>query len=216
MFHFRRRSVFASATGPRLRLALVAAAALLAACGGTIFLRTWQDPSVKPRRMQRVVVLGFSEDAKLRAVFEDTFVSILRERGNDVVAAHTLGSRDEGVTREQLQELVAREGFDGVLTAEGIVVTSPDEAEKEYTPYLPLRDGDLYQYFFRAWRRAAEKKQSSQDVFLFVESRLYDTDSEQLLWAGVSRSERKEAVEDLTRQYAKTVLFELSAKGFLE
>ncbi len=210
---FRRRRSIVLVRGAA---GLLAATVLLGACGGTIFLRTWQDPTVQPRLMQHVMVLGFSEDAKVKTTFEDTFVSILRGRGNDAVAAHTVAARDEGVSREELQELVEKGDFDAVLTAEGIVVASPDEAERYYTPYLPLRDGDLYQYFFRAWRRTAEPGVSSQDAFIFLETRLYDTDSEELIWAGVSRSDRKGEAEKLTTQYAQTVLFELEAKGFLK
>jgi len=189
---------------------------LLLACGGTIFLRTWSDPRVKPHLMQRIIVLGFSNDAQVKLNFEDTFTTILKERGNDAVAAHTLGKRDEDITRERLQELVEKENFDAVLTTEGIVVESPDAAKDYYTPYLPLRDGDLYQYFFRAWRRTAEGRKSTQDAFIFLETRLYDTDSEELIWGGVSRSESKGEVEKLTADYARTVLFELVAKGFVK
>jgi hypothetical protein len=196
---------------------LVLFALNLLACGGTQLRRTWSDPTAEGRLVGKIAVVGFSPHREVRETFEEILVEALRARGNDVVASHTLSGDRPDASRAGLEALVSRERLGAVLTAKAIYVDASEEVVVGGENYRPQLDGDLYAYALRTNRLLPpEGVVAPQDPFVHIEARLFETGSAQLIWAGITRSENEGDVAKLARDFGKTAVLQLSAKGFIE
>jgi len=168
------------------RIVLAAVAAALCASGawarGPVYqlveARTEPGPSADP--LEKLIVVGISDDRDVRNRFEDKFVSYLRAQGILAAASHTLVSdlTNPG-DRERILEELVREKVDGALTVRVV----PLEAEGE----------DGWAAAWRAWAAApsgvgdlvrktvpVQKKKAKR---YGVEFALWDIGSPRPLWA---------------------------------
>lgn len=190
---------------------------LLVACGGTSLRRTWTDPEAEGHLVNRIAIVGFSPHREVRETFENVLAEALRDRGNDVVASYLLVPENFEVTREKLQALVAQEKLGGVLTCSAIYVDASEEVVVGGEQYRPQLDGDLYEYALRTQRLLpAEGVVAPSDPFVHIEARLFETGSGKLIWGGITRSQNDGNVAGLARDYGKTAVLQLSAKGFIK
>ncbi len=90
-----------------------AALALAAACASTTVVEQWQSPDHAAGPFKRILVVGVTQQAATRRIFEDEFVRQLRGRGTDAVASHAYVPEDGAVSKDRLAAAVARSGADG-------------------------------------------------------------------------------------------------------
>jgi hypothetical protein len=198
------------------RSSLLACVLLLLGCGGgTALLRTWSEPVSSASPVGRLAVLGMSPHPQVRATFEETFVSQLRERGIDAVEAHRLAAEPEA-DRASLQALVAEQALDAVLTAVALPVDPQSGEALLPTPYRPQRGGDLYEHVLRTRRELPPEGVVRPDQpLIWVETRLYRTEDARLLWAGIARSQANQDLEAFCRDHGRALIFQLEALRLL-
>lgn len=110
----------------------VAAVLLLAtraSAGGYALVDSRTDSGVTARRLEKVLVIGISDDREVRNRFEDKFVSHLRGKGILATASHTLvPDLASPVDREELLAALAREQVDGAMTVRTVPLDKVGES----------------------------------------------------------------------------------------
>jgi hypothetical protein len=116
------------------RWAIVAAlaAASVWATAGVLYelkeVRTADRPS--QARLEKIIVVGMSDDSEVRHRFEDKLVTFLSGRGGKAMTSYPLVPSFKAIgDREHILQVLAEEGVDGVLTVRAVPMDDVSEAQ---------------------------------------------------------------------------------------
>ena len=171
---------------PMLALAMTA---LLAACAIKP-LAEWRDSSFSGT-VDNILIIGVSEQPVVRRLFEDTFVKELAALGVSAKSSYQILTDDQISSKDALDAAIKAQSMSAVLVTRVIGV---DEINT-YTPptytYTPStfdrRYKDYHSYFNHAVQVATPGYWDKYEV-LKLESNLYDSASQQLIWSIQSES----------------------------
>jgi hypothetical protein len=192
-------------------------AAAAGACGNTQVLDSWQDPDLKPANFNRIVVVGLSGDEITRRLFEDTFATELKERGNDAVAGHTFLPKNAQANPDSALAALREAGFDAVLTARSLGVHTEETEIQGSAYYIP--DSGYYGwngYYGAVYQDITATTYTTRTEKVRVETHLYDTAGAKLRWAARSETTSTGKLTEGMRDYARTVIGALGKTGLIK
>jgi hypothetical protein len=170
------------------RLLALAGAGLVAACASTTIVEQWQSPGYAGGPFRRILVVGVTQDATVRRIFEDEFVRQLRERGTEAVASYTLIPEDGQADRPRLERAVQASRADGVILTRVLKVEKKTQVVPG-TPAFPMYR-DIYGYYGTGWGGVWTGYASPPAVFQYdevkVETKLFQAGNAALVWAAQS------------------------------
>lgn len=166
----------------------IAVSAMLAACAQSyISIGSWKDPSYH-KKLTKVFVIGVTRRAELRREFETDVVNALRRRGVTAVASFGLVplKRDIGkeAVKARVKAAIDGKGYDGVLVSRLIGV----DKTTSYVPPVSRMDYTYSGAIMRAYSVEFTPGHLVHDVVVSIETDLYDTASEKLVWSMTSKS----------------------------
>ena len=175
-------------TGSTGRLVQVyAMTALLAACAIKPLVE-WRDSNFSGT-VDNILIIGVSDQPVVRRLFEDTFVKELAALGVSAKSSYQVLTDEQISSRDTLEAAIRAQSMDSVLVTRVIGV----EEINTYTPptYTPSNFNrhyrDYHSYFNHAVQVATPGYWDKYDV-LKLESNLYDSASQQLIWSVQSES----------------------------
>lgn len=177
-----------TATAGRLGLAL-ALAGLLAACAAKP-LAEWRDSSFSGT-VDNILIIGVSDQPIVRRQFEDTFVKELAALGIAAKPSYRVLTDEQISSKDALDAAIRGQSMDAVLVTRVIGVEEIDT----YTPptynyqlsSFDRRYQDYHSYFDYAVQVATPGYWDKYEV-LKLESNLYDSATQQLIWSIQSES----------------------------
>ena len=179
-------------TSSTVRLVQVfAMTALLAACAVKPLVE-WRDSDFSGT-VDNILIIGVSDQPVVRRLFEDTFVKELAALGVSAKSSYQLLSDEQIASKGVLEAAIRAQSMDSVLVArvigvEEISTYTPPTYTYSYTPSnLNPYYRDYHSYFNHAVRVATPGYWDKYEV-LKLESNLYDSESEQLIWSVQSES----------------------------
>jgi hypothetical protein len=197
-----------------VNLMLAAAAAMaLAACASTSLVNQWKSPDFSGPAVRKVLVLGVTEQAGVRRVFEDEFSSQLRAAGVDAVPSYTVIPQDGQAEQAVLEKAVQDLGADGVLVTRLV----KNEAKTQVTPgyYRPAPTLGFYGWYSAAWIGYYEPPMVYQYDVVTAETSLYSPPQSKLVWSGTTETFSPQDVKKETRGFAKVIIEALRKEGVL-
>ena len=182
----------------------------LAGCGSTKISDSWKDPSMEPKPMGKIVVVGLTDDAVSKRVFEDTFAKALRDRGNDATASYTFVDAGPATNPDSLVAALRTAGYSAALTARPLgeeVVETQTMGNAYYMPQGYYNWGSYYSMSYGAMMSTTYNERAGR---MLVEANLYDLSSERLVWAVRSSTEKTGKVREGVNSYTSMVVKELA------
>ena len=165
--------------------------ALLAACAVKPLVE-WRDSDFSGT-VDNILIIGVSDQAVVRRLFEDTFVKELAALGVSAKPSYQLLTDAQIASKDTLEAAIRAQSMDSVLVARVIGV----EEISTYTPptytytYTPSNFNphyrDYHSYFNHAIRVSTPGYWDKFEV-LKLESNLYDSASQRLIWSVQSES----------------------------
>ncbi|MDH3636531.1 MAG: hypothetical protein OES20_17705 [Gammaproteobacteria bacterium] len=177
-------------TGSTGKLALaLAMTALLAACAIKP-LAEWRDSNFSGT-VDNILIIGVSDQPVVRRLFEDTFVKELEALGVSAKSSYQVLTDEQISSKDALDTAIRAQSMDAVLVTRVIGV----EEINTYTPptytYTPSTFDrhyrDYHSYFNHAVQVATPGYWDKYEV-LKLESNLYNSASQQLIWSIQSES----------------------------
>ena len=179
-------------TGSTARLLQVfAMTALLAACAVKPLVE-WRDSDFSGT-VDNILIIGVSDQPVVRRLFEDTFVKELAALGVSAKSSYQLLTDEQIASKDALEAAIRAQSMDSVLVArvigvEQISTYTPPTYTYTYTPSnFDPHYRDYHSYFNHAVRVATPGYWDKYEV-LKLESNLYDSASQQLIWTVQSES----------------------------
>ena len=201
-----------------LRQLLPISIVLMVAFGASCATKTrvsnqWLSPDYEGGPMHRILVVGVAETPLGRRTYEDRFAEALRAGGADAVSSYQLLPSRDRLTKEALEGVVRREGFDGVI------VTRLLEVAKE-TTYVPpsshvVHPAGYYGYYGRHYDVVHTPGYTRTTEIVRLETRLWNADDSQLAWGITSETFDPTSTDDAIASVTKKLVQQLSKDGLL-
>ena len=179
-------------TGSTGRLLLAfAMTALLAACAARP-LAEWRDSQFSGT-VDNILIIGVSDQPVLRRLFEDTFVKELAALDVSAKSSYQVLTDEQISSKDALDTAIRSQSMDAVLVTrvigvEEIDTYTPPTYSYTYTPSTFDRHyRDYHSYFNHAVQVTTPGYWDKYKV-LKLESNLYDSASQQLIWSIQSES----------------------------
>ena len=192
--------------------------ATLAACSSTKLVESWDNEEFSGPPAQKLLVVGMIKDAVTRRFFERHFVEEVRNKGVDAIASYEfIPHPNDHDQKEELIRLIQQTGANAVLVAQmkGI------EKDEKYVPgrldWFPdaYYGYGFYNYYYRSYRAIYRPGYIGSDKYLKMQIRMFDVNSEKLVWAGNTRTKNPKSLVDTIQTIARKVVGDLKGSNLL-
>jgi hypothetical protein len=132
-----------------LIVAAVASIMLVGGCGSTQLVNVWKDSSYQAAPLKKVLVIAMCKDQLMRRMWEDAFISALREHHAETAAIPSYQlSPDKIPDTLAVREKTKEEGFDGVLV---VARVETDTLKTDVPGYTTIESVSEYSYRWRTY-----------------------------------------------------------------
>lgn len=189
---------------------LLLSALLLAGCSTTRSVMEWQDEAFSGKLDNILVIAAVEEKGRQRAV-EDAYVTQFGELAVKAVPGYRLLADEALLSRATIEAAIAGRGIDAVLVTRLLGV-------EEVKKYQPPSQIEYYRGYHRYYAHAREFSSPGYYIkykVLTLETNVYDTASQQLIWSMQSESLEPSAPQDVIDEQIALTVKRLAAGGLL-
>jgi hypothetical protein len=193
---------------------------LISACSSTTLVQSWQEPTFAGPAMQKVLIMGLFHDPLDRRFFEDEFADKFSASGVQAVPSYTLIPNPEDFDEEkEVAAAVKQAGVDAVLIAE---LKALDKEEKyvpprvDWAPGPRMYGGGFYGHYYQSYQTVYRPGYKKLDTIARVETTLYTTADNKLIWAGKTESMNPDSARSAIKEIAQTLTKDMKQRGILK
>jgi len=189
---------------------LLLAGLIVGACASTKPIMEWRDEGFSGQ-LNHILVIAAADQATKRHAIEDDYVKALTAVPVTAVPSYTLMDSDIELSRETVEAAIEGQGFDGVLVTRLLGV----EEIEEYQPPVTY---DHYRSYHRYYQRSLDY--SSPGYYrnykiLKLETNLYDTATQELIWSMQSETIDPSAPQDVIEAQIILTMERLTQGGLI-
>lgn len=193
---------------------LLLGAFLVTSCATTEIKAIWKDPAYQSRPV-RIMVIGVAKNPLNRRLFEDEFALQLNTRGTEAIASYT-------VLPDKLQDdQTAIAAKVKELKADAVLITRlvSKKTVQVYVPgtvyYPPPYYGTWPDYYGYGYRYLYSPGYIAESEYAIIETNLYETTSDKLVWAASSETILSGSDKSLIKSYIGIMADTMVEQGLL-
>jgi len=156
----------------------------LVSCAPTVTVPSaWKDENYQGGPFKKILILSALQDPVIKRLVEDQFVSRLTFRGTDAVASYTILEAYVMSDKASIASAIKESDADAALLVAKLIKIEKDEIgvrEKKYI--IPEWYHDWYVYYSRGFGYIKTPQYDDENYFMIIETSVYDTKTEQLVW----------------------------------
>ena len=196
---------------------------ILTACSpSTEITASWKNPDNREKKAN-ILIAALTHDMAAKATVERELETALKKTKLDVTKSATLFapnftdniSKDKAVLLSKIRE----NGNDAILT----ITLLDQQTDTRYVPgsatYAPTVRygfyGGFYSYYNYYYPTVYDPGYYTQDKTYFLESNLYDADTEALLWSAQSQTYNPTNLDQFAEEFAKITVARLKSEGLI-
>lgn len=200
-----------------LALMLLMIGSILISCSpSTKITGSWKSPELGSDRFEDIFIIGLTENFINRKIFEEDMAKVLSERGvKSQISVNALkpGQSIYKTSASEIEDAVKTKGSDAVLTMGLIDQTSE-------TRYVPGSAYPMAGYGFRGYYgyyggMAYSPGYYSEDKSYFIEIKLFDVKSGNMIWSAQSETTNPGKVESAAMEFTRVVVDRMVKDGIL-
>lgn len=208
-----------------LAIFFICVSALLAGCASSTQISgSWKSPDIASPEYSDVFIVALIRDVSTRQTLEDELAAQLESQGIKVTKSSEVFTPN--FTEEQLEDKelilqsVRENGSDAILT----VSVVDEETETRFVPgnitYNPTIRfsfyGDFWSYYTHYYPQVYDPGYYTKDRIYFLETNLYDAETENLVWSAQSRSYNPEDTEIFSEEFSQVTIEELKEDNLID
>jgi hypothetical protein len=190
-------------------------ALFLSGCSTTQIKSVWKDPAYADQP-SKVLVVVIAKEPINRRIIEDEFVLQLNSRGTETIASYTVLTDKNQEDQELVAKLVAQLGVDTVLISRLISTRQVHVYSPLLRPYWPHYYGSWPRYYRLGYDELNVATYSTSYEYALMESNLYDTRTDKLLWAVTTETSVTTLNQKLIKPYVETITNLMAGHGLLK
>jgi hypothetical protein len=197
----------------------LAAVLLISGCKSTKEATgVWVNPEKKPEKpYTSMFVVTLTMDPEARVAVENKVAAIATSRGFRVVKSIDAINIDLKNPRLVTKEEVISKAKENNCEAIFVSAMRRKEETVKYSPeavtYTPTTYFTFYGYYTNLEPVVLSSAYYSQDKTYYIETNLFDTNSEILMWSAKSNIFAPSTLESFTRAYTNTLMDQLKKEG---
>ncbi|MEM9671099.1 MAG: hypothetical protein ACFB15_19180 [Cyclobacteriaceae bacterium] len=207
----------------RLLYLIVLPLFIIACSPSTQITASWQNPDMEDSDYQNILVAAMTRDLEARSTVEGELAVALQEAGVKVTNSGKLftpsETNDVEKNRDMMLEKIRQNGSDAILT----VALLDEKSETRYVPgaatYAPTVRygfyGGFYNYYDYRYPMVYDPGYYTQDKTYFLESNLYDAETEELLWTAQSRTYNPANLDKFAEEFARVIVSRLQKEDMI-
>lgn len=199
---------------------------LLAACASpTRITGSWVDPEAvgQSQENRTVFIASLSRNIEVRTKLEEALAAQAAKRNIRAIRSTDYFSPDfyqQQPSKDQLLSKIKQSGADAILTVSLINKESETRYVPGSTPYSPFPVyrwyGGFYTYYNYWYPRVYDPGYYVTDKTYFLETNLYDADSDKLIWSAQSETLNPGGIDNFVKEYPKKLVAQMVSDGLLK
>jgi len=190
----------------------------LSGCSSTQLVTRWNDADYRGQPLQKILVVAILKNDLQRRNVEEEFVKQLEKKGVQGIPGYRLVPDLKLVDdKQRLKRLITEAGADSILIArlKGV------DKEKTYVPprteFVPAMGMGYgyYGYYHVSYQAVYQPGYTRVDTVVSLETKLFASVDERLLWAGETRSFNPDSASSVARELADVVVKDIANSGLL-
>jgi hypothetical protein len=179
----------------------------------TEMIRTHMEEGRVGKPIEDSLIIVVVDDQEIRTVFENHFKDWLNARGVDAVVSVDVLRVEMGakLEKEAIIAVVDKHGNDTILITHLVGM----QETGVFTRGRPQYFNSYYGFYNYAWGYVTWPVTTDENVQLTLETRLYDTETESLIWAGESLVSNPKTSGEAIGQVVERVISDLGESGLL-
>jgi len=208
------------------KITILSFVVLFIACGTTTeIMGSWAKPDItKNKSYSKVFIAALTENNTVQNNLENSLAAAAQERGIETSTSaqafkqkFTLNSKPE---KNEILDMVKSKNADAIFT----VSILDKETESRYVPgsstyYAPMQYGyygRFSTYYNSVYPMAYDPGYYVEDKIYYLESNLYDVETEELIWSAQSKTMNPSDIDSFAKDYTKTMVNNLIKEGILK
>lgn len=183
----------------------------LAGCSSTRLVSSWGASDVGTITFKKVLVICITRSPGTRRSAEDALAGQFKRA--QATPSYTILSEQDVMDEAKVRAAIADAGFDGTVTMRLVAAT------KEYTHVpgsYPSHYNRFGSYYHRGWSGAYSPGYTRVDDIVKIETNIYSTKDDKLVWAGTSETFNPSSVETAVAEIASAVAKDLRKRGLIQ
>ena len=203
---------------------IVMAAGMYSCAAPTEITGTWKSPQATAKTFNKVVVAAMTDNVQARQTIENQLQQQLEARGIQATKSIDLfppnRMRDAESPADMMLNQMTGEGYDGILT----VAVVDQETDTRYVPtagaYAPVSRFGYYNTFrgyYGYWSPTLYNPgYYTKEKIYFLETNLYDTSNENLVWSAQSKSYDPASLQSFADNFAKITVKQMAQENIIQ
>jgi len=191
------------------------------ACSGakTDIIGEWQPENYKKGSINNVLVVGiFAKDKPLlRRNFEDGITAAFNKDGINATPSMDHMPYDVTVDSTSFEKYFKDLNIDAVVVSRLVAVDQKRDYQSGYMYTVPFSYYyGFYSFYYTGIAYANSSGYLSQDVVVVLETNIYETTNEQLIWSGISETLEPDKASDVIYSFGETLVSKLKKEGYFK
>lgn len=213
--------MFQKKTNMKTKAFLFLCLGLLAGCASSTHITgSWKNPNPGKKTYHSLFIAALTSNTVAKATLENDMEAVLKKQG--ISSVKSIDEFPPGLFKDSLSkfamiEKMQSKGSDAVLTIS--ILKKKTESRYVGGGYAPMSRFGYYGSFggyYSYWSPYAYNPgYYTQDDVYFLETNLYDSATELLLWSAQSETYTYEGLGDFSREFAKTIVGQMKMDGLL-
>lgn len=197
---------------------------LLACAPATEITGSWKNKNASPEKIDYILVTALTNNTNARQTVENDLTKALTENGYRAMKSmdvlpptFTAGKEPD---RELLLDKIKGTCVDAILT----IALLNKETENRYVPgsygYEPIPRfgyyGRFWGYYYNWYPMLYAPGYYTEDKVYFLETNLYDADTEELLWSAQSQTYNPSGLANFSADFSSAVLKKMENDGVIK
>ena len=209
----------------RTKIIIILFAVILSSCGtSTSITGAWKSDDFTPNDQHgKVFIAALTPATNVQNSLENSLAAAARERGIETAVSHQVFTKkftkDNQPTKEEMLNTVKEQNATAIFT----VTLKDQQSETRYVPgsttyYTPMNYGyygRFNSYYNTVYPMTYDPGYYTEDKVYYLESNLYDAETEELIWSAQSKTVNPGDVDSFARGYTKAMIKELIKDGVL-
>lgn len=181
---------------------------------------TWSDPQAQNINYDNVLVFAMTDRVNIKESVENALAEELRAQGVNVTTSleqFPPRFRDGMLeSKDEMMEFINQNRYDGILT----VAVVDEETETRYIPggagYAPMGLFGYYGGFwpyYSNWAPMYQPGYYEEDRVYFLETNLYDAETEKLIWSAQSETTNPGELGNFSNQFSEIIVDEMTDRN---
>ena len=209
---------------------LLSVSLILLACGSsTQIIGSWTNKEkVIPSTNKSVFIMAMTPNAQAKNILEEELAFQAKKRGIKATKSKDIFiqrfAKEDMPSREYLLSEIRKTGARTIFTINLLdkETTTRYYPGSEvymggiYSPYTLGYYNSFYGYYNYAFPISYTPGYYDTTRIYYIETNIYDTESEELLWSAQSKTYNPEDIEDFVKGYSETIINQLVKDGVLK